>query len=702
MAIIYYYWILLNAGASFAVAGVAYWKNRFQAVGPLFGLAFLFVGIWLIGFAQYFRPMNDAPALWWAKFTLTAAIINHPFVLHSFCALVGQMKRWRWWIGAAYIVTAFFLVLLWMDVLIIGLKQVPFMHHYIRYNRAWYPYLGVHLTIWEFLGTGILGYSAWKAASYRRVQLFYFIIVWLICFLTTNLIVLPLEYDINVQPFGFLLLPVNLVLLAYVMSKARLPDVNVVIARVLVYAVTLLVVVALSLVFVGITLLLQPDFMTPQQVYFNLLVVVVIGSTLAFTLPRFFPMAERMVQERIFGGRPVYQDMLAGLVKELSRASSLDQMLETVATTTHSNMQVTRVLIFLQNPLTDEFRLHAQSGLDTGSLTDGMTLTDSNPSVRWLREHKDALVQDEVARVLPPAVWSGLAKEFDHFKVTLYVPMLLEDRLVGVIALGEKLNRDMFYVSDLRLLGTLATEVALGVRYRRMEEQAVRNNKLIELGTIAAGIAHEIRNPLASIRTFAQLLPTKTDDPDFKNAFAKMVVQDVDRITRVIQSMLSFARPGTVNVADHAASELVEEALTLMQSRLKNKNITVTKSFHEQLLLRVDKQQIIQVLLNLLNNATDALSSEGQIRITTGVHRVEETKGQSGQRIGVIEIADNGPGIPVAARSRLFDPFFTTKKDGTGLGLSISQKIVRDHNGLITVSSVEGHGATFQVHLPLA
>jgi two-component system nitrogen regulation sensor histidine kinase GlnL len=430
--------------------------------------------------------------------------------------------------------------------------------------------------------------------------------------------------------------------------------------------------------------------------------VITIALVLTATLPQFLPRAERLMQERLLGGRLLYHDVLGGLVKELSRASSLDQMLETVATTIHSNMQLRRVLIFLQDPLTDEFRLQAQSGLDTQSLSDGMTLTNHNPSVRWLREHKDALVQDEVARMLSPSAWKELANEFSHFGVSLYVPMLLEERLVGVIALGEKLNREMFYASDLHLLTTLATEVALGVRYRRMEEQAVHQNKLISLGTIAAGIAHEIRNPLASIRTFAQLLPTNSDDPDFKNSFGKRVIQDVDRITKVIQSMLSFARPGTVNFADHAASELVEEALTLVQSRLKNKNITVTRLFHELPVLRVDKQQIIQVLLNLLNNAVDALPPEGQIRITTGVHRVEGTKGQSGPRFGVIEVADNGPGIPVAARSRLFDPFFTTKKEGTGLGLSISQKIIRDHNGLITVSSIEGRGTSFQVHLPIA
>jgi signal transduction histidine kinase len=139
-----------------------------------------------------------------------------------------------------------------------------------------------------------------------------------------------------------------------------------------------------------------------------------------------------------------------------------------------------------------------------------------------------------------------------------------------------------------------------------------------------------------------------------------------------------------------------------VQPRIKSKRLELTKQFHEQPTLRVDKQQILQVLVNLISNAADALPEHGKIRIATGIGVMEGVGENNGsQRMAVIEVADNGPGIPAAVRNRLFDPFFTTKKEGTGLGLSISQKIVRDHGGIITVSSVEGKGTTFRVNLPL-
>jgi signal transduction histidine kinase len=261
----------------------------------------------------------------------------------------------------------------------------------------------------------------------------------------------------------------------------------------------------------------------------------------------------------------------------------------------------------------------------------------------------------------------------------------------------------MFFVSDLKVLETLATEVGLAVKYRRMEETIFRKNKLIELGTIAAGVAHEIRNPLASIRTFAQLLPTQIDDPEFKQEFSKLVLKDVDRITKVIESMLAFARPAQVTIGDFKTTELVDEAILLVQARLKSKRIELTKEFHEEPALRVDRQQILQVLVNLLSNAVDALPEHGKIRVATGMQTLtSEQTGNGAEQYAVIEVSDIGPGIPPLVRNRIFDPFFTTKKEGTGLGLSISQKIARDHGGIITVSSIEGKGTTFQINLPVA
>jgi two-component system, NtrC family, sensor kinase len=464
------------------------------------------------------------------------------------------------------------------------------------------------------------------------------------------------------------------------------------------------VVVAMSVMAVGSMKLIAPTFMDASQLLFSVVLSSLIGLVLMVTLPRLLPRAERLMQERMFSRRYGYQDALSGLVKELGHLANLDELFQRAAATVHSQMQLSRVLILVQDPLSGIYRLQAESGLPTDETTEGLNLKDDGAIISWLRERRDALVRDEVTRNEPAARVTALDAELARLKVEACVPMNLEGEIAGVVCLGSKANSEMFYVSDLKVLETLATEIALALKYRRMEDQILRKNKLIELGTIAAGVAHEIRNPLASIRTFAQLLPDKQDDPEFKEEFSKLVLKDVDRITKVVESMLAFARPAQVTIADHRVNEIVDEAVLLTAPRLKNKRIELTKQFHEQPTLRVDKQQILQVLVNLINNAADALPELGKIRVATGVRGMNGTNGGGGgdQKFAVIEVADNGPGIPAGVRNRVFDPFFTTKREGTGLGLSISQKIARDHGGIITVSSVEGKGTTFQINLPLS
>ncbi len=703
MTAFYHYLCLINAVVCVCVAAAVFWRNRFQAVGPLMGATMGGSAVWLFGFAQYFQPHATPEALAWARVTLSASLLINPMLFHSMCALTDGQRRYAPWIVTAYGAAGLLLALLWSGHVIVGLAHPPNMVHYVHYNRALYPVVGVHIALWQLFGAAVLAVNAHRVGGYKRTQLVYFIVAWFIVFLTTTVIMVPLEYGWDVPPFGLLVLPVNLSFLAYVMSKSRLADFNVVIARALLYSVTLCVVVGIALLAVGTMRVVAPSFMNPRQILFSVVLSGVIGAVLLIGLPRFLPRVERMMQERLFMRRYGYQDALAGLVKELGHLANLDELFQRAATTVHSQMQLSRALILLQDPLSGIYRLQAESGLPTDETTEGLILNDNSAIVGWLRDHKDALIRDEVVRTEPAATVALLDAELERLKIVACLPMILEGQVAGVIGLGSKASGEMFFVSDLKVLDSLATEVALALKYRRMEDQILRKNKLIELGTIAAGVAHEIRNPLASIRTFAQLLPDKMDDTEFTHEFSKLVLKDVDRITKVVESMLAFARPSQVTIADHLASELVEEAVVLTTTRLKNKRIELTKQYHEQPTLRVDKQQILQVLVNLINNAVDALPEHGKIRVATGVRTMNGSPGPNGnEKYAVIEVADNGPGIPQAIRNRVFDPFFTTKHDGTGLGLSISQKIARDHGGIITVSSVEGKGTTFQINLPVS
>lgn len=699
MISLYYYLVQLNAIVAGVAAVAVFWRNRFQPIGPALGLTMLGTAVWLFGFAQYFLTLPEAKALFWGKITLSASIAVNPLYFQSMVLLAGLFKRYRWWVLAANLTAVVFIVLLWQDRIISGLTYPPYMAHYVAYDRGLYGWLILHIVGWQIFGASLLLLQARKATGYHRTQTVYFIIAWAIVFITTSSIIVPLEYNVHLQPFGFFVLPLNLAFLAYVLSKSRLADYNVVIGRVLLYTVTVLVVAGISLLFVGGAALLAPGFMEQPQMTFAVLMATAIGMGVTVGIPRLLPRAERMMQERLFGSRTGYQDQLSGLVRRLSTVPSIDELFSTVVSSIQSEMQLTRAVILIEDSLSGNYRVRAESGTNA----EGVEFEPTSPLFAWLRSQREIFVREEVVRQVPGTVSHAFDADLERLGATVCIPMLIDDQLTGVVALGDKTNREMFFMSDLNLLTNLATELALVFRFRRVEEEIFHKNKLIELGTIAAGVAHELRNPLASIRTFAQLLPEKMDDPDFQNEFSKLVLSDIDRITRVIESMLAFSRPSQVSLAEHSTADLIEEAIMLTQPRLKSKRIEVTRNFHEQAQVKVDKQKILQVLVNLINNATDVLPEQGRIRIATGIRRTDSGGGNNGaERHAAIEVSDNGPGIPVGVRGRLFDPFFTTKKEGTGLGLSISQKIVRDHGGLITVSSTEGKGTTFQISLPLA
>jgi two-component system, NtrC family, sensor kinase len=700
---LYYYIVLFTAIECLAVAGLVWRRNQTELYGMVFGLASVALAVWSWGFSHYFLTLTEAQGLFWAKVTMLGSFSASPFYFHGMMLMLRETKRInRVLIWAAYVSTAVLIFLLLDDRLIAGIKwDQPYLAHYIHYNRTFYGLIAFNILFWSVYAYVVQFRTLRKAWGYQRNQILYFLVATLTIHITTTAVILPMEYNVNLPPFGFFLLPFVMALLGYALASARLLEFNVTVSRTLTYTVALLA----TIMFTGGLLLLgsklSPGLLASQQILFILGVVGVVSVVLAATLPTLIPRAEKVLAQKLFGSQPNYQNLLREAGAKVNSAATVNELLASITDLLMTNLSPRNVAAYLRNDLSLEMSTVVSMGDRAGALDD-QRVPENSPLLRWLVAHQSCLVAEELPRRAGPEEAAPIQEELRNLGVTVCVPMIIDGALVGFLGLAEKVTRQMYFVGELDFLETLGREIALALRYRRMQEEVFRQNRLVELGTIAAGVAHEIRNPLSSIRTFAQLMPSSMDDPDFKNEFSKLVLKDVERITKVIETMLAFARPAQVTIREHSVTELVEESVLLAQPRLKAKRIELLKLFHEQPILRVDKQQMIQVLVNLISNASDALPENGQIRVSTGT-RTGELPGETLTRpFGIIEVADNGPGIPAAIRSRLFDPFFTTKKEGTGLGLSISQKIVRDHGGLITVTSVEGKGTTFQVHLPLA
>jgi len=264
------------------------------------------------------------------------------------------------------------------------------------------------------------------------------------------------------------------------------------------------------------------------------------------------------------------------------------------------------------------------------------------------------------------------------------------------------------------VIGALAVLTDL-TEIKQLEAEVRRVERLATVGTLAAGMAHEIKNPLVSLKTFAQLLPGKYDDPEFRESFSKIASDEIERINSLVEQLLRFARPPKPIPMPIDLHEPMEQTLALLASEMAKKGIRVVRKYHQSpLMVFADSEQLKQVFMNVLLNAVEALASEPAplVEVSTGVRnrwgwppmapfaKLPEGYTQGSQE-AFMRIADNGPGIRENHIKHIFDPFFTTKDTGHGLGLSIAHGIVREHKGSINAENRPGGGAAFIIALPL-
>jgi PAS domain S-box-containing protein len=227
---------------------------------------------------------------------------------------------------------------------------------------------------------------------------------------------------------------------------------------------------------------------------------------------------------------------------------------------------------------------------------------------------------------------------------------------------------------------------------KKAEERLVLAERLSSLGELTAGVAHELRNPLAGIKINTQILSRKKDLPDMEKKLLSSTQEGIEKIQKIVDDMLHFAKPKAFHFKEEEINEVVDKSLAILQTKLKKGNISsVFEGARGLPKVRIDIHQIQQVLINFMLNAIQAMADGGTLSVRTFL--------KDGDGVG-IEVRDTGIGIPRAHLKKIFDPFFTTKSEGTGLGLSISLKILENHGATIDVISDAGKGSTFTIHFP--
>jgi len=235
----------------------------------------------------------------------------------------------------------------------------------------------------------------------------------------------------------------------------------------------------------------------------------------------------------------------------------------------------------------------------------------------------------------------------------------------------------------------------------KMQEEILRMDRLVSLGEISSGIAHEIRNPLAGIKTTAQAMGEEMEKNDSKREYLSRITKEIDRLNELLKMFFSFAKPQKPNLDFCHIKDVVNEITPLLIKDIGDRGITFAEKYDPSLpKVKVDVNQMRQVFLNLFLNAIHAMDNGGELRIEAEPAYSNPLRRSKPDYVQV-SVSDTGRGIPSHIISKIFDPFFTTKAKGVGLGLSISYQIIKSHGGTINVESREGNGTMFFITLPL-
>ncbi len=293
------------------------------------------------------------------------------------------------------------------------------------------------------------------------------------------------------------------------------------------------------------------------------------------------------------------------------------------------------------------------------------------------------------------------------------IPLIASGQVIGVLLADNAFSGKRISVESIEALTMFGRSAAIAIEnahlvttlenqlaelerahsdLKNIQDTLIQKEKLAALGEFSAHVAHEIKNPLATIGGFANSIPKTYDDRERTLRNAKIIVDEVKRLEYIITNLLDFAKPFETHISATDVNDMIRETVDFLMSDMTAKEIHVTMKFEsEAIIADVDAHQIKQVLLNVIQNAVNAMPNGGTLDIMTGIQDENIC----------INVSDTGRGIPANHLSRIFDPFFTTSPKGTGLGLAISGMIVKKHGGHIAIHSEEGTGTVISITLPL-
>jgi len=666
-------------------------------------LAFcFFTAIWQFTYGVSYNMETEVEALKWLKIGYSGVIFMPVTYLH-FVASFLRRGRLKTLIRICYVLSAIFLATLHINRLFLA---GTYKYFFGFYPRAFPP---VHLCFMLLMTIAVatsiyILYSEWRRhknqghAEIERADIHQIELV-LIAFLFMAISAsdfLP-NYGFSYYPIGFFCVVCFSLVIAYSILRYNLHDIQVIVKRTLVFTGL----VASVLAVVSLVAFVSQDLLVLAVRIPRWLSNIVSAAIIAVAYGPTRNWLVDVTDQYLFQKKYDYKELLRRFTDEVMIVQNLTQLLDTTTGTLSETIKLDDCRLLLFNKETRKYEL-ATTNRENGQQ---VTLDEEEPLIKSLRQTGEPIHR---YKQLGMAEYDrAINSRLDQLRIQLCLPLQVNSDLIGVLCLGKKRSDEDFTRDDLDILLQLTRTLAISVNNAQLFDELVRVNKQVKAtaerlvhqerlaaaGQFAAGMAHEIKNPLAAIKTFTEYLPQKYGDLEFRQKFFRIVQEEIDRISGIVRNLSDFAKPAPLQLEPICPSTLIQDALSLLSDQCLKQRIEVSKAFADQeLTVRADPQQLKQVILNLLLNSLEAMPEGGHLDITT----------QRNHSMLKLKIADSGSGIAPEHELNIWDPFFTTKERGMGLGLAIVKGIIERHDGSIELASTSGKGTVVNILIPLA
>lgn len=694
---------LLNGLAATVSGLVIYAKNPRNPKHQAYGIYCLAAAIWGYGYWAWQLSSSHDLALFFVRLLMVGAIFLPASYLWHVLTLLEQVEGKKWLIRLGWGAGFVFFCLNFTPYFVADVHAVPDFLFWPQPGPFFHVYL-LGFSLYAIYGTWLLYQGARTKTGTERSR-FYLLTIGSVIAYLGGMTSFPLWYGIDIPPNGTILITVYTSVVAYTLLRYRLLDLGTAVERGITGGLLLALVAfpAYPVLLLGQNLYFGHINISYSFVELGVLLILVFGASSLKSE------AKMLITKSLFKERYNRHETVEHFSKSLVSILELKDLTATIVESICPALGLEWGVLYLQSSSSQDYRPVSNFGKSTIDLP--VLHLKKTPSLGELwRQGTSCFVINELEKSIKDSESQAVVFQLAKIGAEVCLPLVNKNRLLGFCVFGPNTKSGGGYTSqDLDLLTTLSLEASVALdnallyeELKRSQSLVRRTDRLRSLETMAGGLAHEIRNPLTSIKAFVDLAPERKDDEQFLVRFSKVVKEDVFRIERLTREILDYAKPMEPFLKEEDLNDIVESCLYTLRIRPSHELIAVeTDLVHGLPKIFADRQQLKQVLLNLLFNAVEAMFPACGI-LTVRTRIIAADRGQDWVQV---EIQDTGKGIEPEDVEHIFDPFFTTKHlsqehEGTGLGLAIAHQIIQEHRGSIEVQSIKGRGTTFFVNLP--